>query len=524
MEAAKEIKVDNPLVIRCTQCGGETSFDIIKQRYVCSHCGTESEPESHTAEYHNWKKLQQEKRHERQGEAKLFSCPACGAQTLASADDVSAECPFCHNTMIDSKVDEDSIPEIIIPFKITREEAKKRLGDWISSNSSNPASAAIQKRLQQLTGCYLPYHIVRGTFKGIMDIANQAGESQKYPFNAHLDHTAVNASKDWDNIFLDGIEPFDFNEAREFDYRYLVNQKAKTQNIPSEELATRIFDETTLELYETLTEITHTKEFDVKLQNQNNDTFLAALPAYVIQCDNGIAAAVNGQTGKVAIMTGRTINMTANWWIRPTAFTIGIWLFCFLLGNLTLSLIVGAVIGILFFVIAYRRHSKILADEILTFPKSKKNHNGTKALFYADFGNGVVPARIDFVPKGRSAKTTIISLSAVLLPVLIAIPIQLSRGLSILDIHYQYGLVWFIGVGFFPLMMAAGLAKGLYYNDPIYYEILPDGRSVRRKVKSKKRSVIKNLLSDLDPKAGCLVVGFMIFILALTVYAMLEAF
>lgn len=37
-----ESQVINPLVIRCKNCGGDLSFDIVKQKYCCAHCGSEA--------------------------------------------------------------------------------------------------------------------------------------------------------------------------------------------------------------------------------------------------------------------------------------------------------------------------------------------------------------------------------------------------------------------------------------------------------------------------------------------------
>lgn len=521
-----ETTVNNPLVIRCKSCGGDQSFDIIKQQYVCAHCGSVTELNSQTAEFKSWKQLLQQKQQQSLSEAKMFKCPSCGAQTLASADDASAICPFCQSTMVDAKFANTPIPEVIIPFKVTKEDAEKRLQEWLSANKNNPAAQTIEKNMQRFSSCYLPYHIVRGAFSGIMDIANQAGEGQEYFFKAYLSHTAVNASKDWDNLFLDGIEPFDFNDAREFDYRYLINQSAKIQNVETSELAQRIKEETSSELHETLSEKVHTKEFAVNLFEQDNETILAALPVYLVQCENGIAAAVNGQTGKISVSTGKTINLTRNWWILPTVATLVVGLLSGFLGGLELGLILGAVFGILLFVIAHVRHNKVLEKEVLTSPKTKKSHNDTQAVFFADFGKGVVPARLEFITPWRVIKLILTFLVVIFLPALIAIVIQCCKGLSILDIHYGYGAAWYCIPGFFAIAFAGGMAKGMMYNAPMYYEILPNGTTKRRKVNSKQPSVLSYFFSQMNlmesKRSGCLVIGFLLFLLIGSVAAMLS--
>ena len=132
-----EANVNNPLVIRCKNCGGAQNFDITKQQFVCEHCGSTSELDSQKAEFKNWRQIQQQKVREGLSHVRTFVCPACGARTLAAADDASATCPFCQNTMIDAEFAGTDLPEIIIPFKITKEEAENKLKAWLAENKGN---------------------------------------------------------------------------------------------------------------------------------------------------------------------------------------------------------------------------------------------------------------------------------------------------------------------------------------------------------------------------------------------------
>ena len=189
-----ETNVNNPLVIRCKSCGGQQSFNIARQQYVCAHCGSVTELDSQKAEFRNWRQLQQQKNQQGLSGAKTFACPSCGAHTIASADDASTKCPFCQNTMVDAHFAGTELPEVIIPFKITQKEAEAKLRGWLAANKSNPAAQTIEKNMSRFTGCYLPYHIVRGALEGDMSLTVQSGEAYHYPFKAYLSHTAVNAS------------------------------------------------------------------------------------------------------------------------------------------------------------------------------------------------------------------------------------------------------------------------------------------------------------------------------------------
>lgn len=521
-----EEQVINPLVIRCKNCGGDQYYDIAKQKYCCSHCGTEAESSEKIAEYRHWKRLRHEAVIRDLGKVKTFSCPSCGAQTMATGDDVSAQCPFCQNTMIDAEFAGNDLPEVIIPFKISKEEALKNLNTWLGENKNNAAAKLIKKNLNRFTGCYMPYHIVRGGYNGNIAIGLQDGSAAYYPFRAYLSHTTVNASKDWDNLFLDGIEPFDFNEAREFDFGYLNHQNAKIQNVVGEALSARVAEETRAELYQSLTKKVGTKELTVFLDNDENESFPALMPVYLVKCKGGIAAAVNGQTGKVSIATGKTKNLTEKWWIRPMLATLVVGIIsAFLYGQLLAGVFVALVFGLVFFTVAHNRHHQELIHEIITLPKEKTMHNDTRTEFFADFGQGPVPTKLKFFTPWRIIKTVLIIFAVIFLPVLIAIPIQLIRGLPLSDIRISYGAAWYCIPGFFAILAAGGLAKAMMYGVPLYYEILPNGKTRRKKTVDQKRPSLKEILSHtkfaLSTKLGCFLIGFMVLLLVGSVFAML---
>lgn len=494
-----ETTVKNPLVIRCQHCGGDQSYDIVKQKFCCAHCGSEADATEKKNEYHRWKSLHQEVVMQDFGKVKTFACPNCGAQTMATGEDASAQCPFCQNTMIDSSFAGNDLPEVILPFKISKEEALDKLKAWLSQNKSNPAAQQIEKNLHRFTGCYLPYHIVRGAYNGDMAISLQSGSAAHYPFRAYLSHTAVNASKDWDNLFLDGIEPFDFDEAREFDFGYLNHQNAKIQNVVGDKLNARIEKETQAELYRHLTTKERTKELTVYLNDNENESIPALMPVFLVKCKNGVAAAVNGQTGKVSIATGKTKNLTALWWLWPTLATLVVVILSSLwLGSIGTGILFALVFGMVFFAIAHNRHHEELVDEVITMPKEKESHNDTQTEFFADFGHGPVPTELKFFTPWRIIKFIIGVIAVIFLPVLIAIPIQLLKGLPLSELHIGYGAAWYCVPGFMAILFAGGLAKTMMYGAPLYYEKRPDGTLKYRKTKAQRKITLNQIIPGLS--------------------------
>lgn len=520
-----ETTVKNPLVVRCEYCGGDLNYEIAKQRYCCSHCGAEASNADKKAEHLKWRSLRKEAVMKDIAQVKSFSCPACGAQTIATGDSVTAQCPFCQNTMIDAKFAGNDIPEVILPFKISKEEAEAKLREWLKKNKGSQAAKVIKANMQNFTGCYLPYHIVRGAFDSKLHIRMHSGDSE-YPFWAYLSHTAVNVSKDLNNLFLDGIEPFDFDSALEFNFGYLNHQNAKVQNINGEALSSRINEETNAELYKSLSKKIRTKEMSVSFTDDSSETIPALMPVYLVKCENGIAAAVNGQTGKVSVDTGKEKNMTRFWWMVPTAATLAVMVAGTVFGGWGLGVAGALVFGIVFFIIANTRHEKKMVRVIKTNPKTKEDHNDTQTEFIADFGQGPVPAKLKFFTVWRITKTVLIILSVIFLPVLISIPIQLIRGLPLTDIHIGYGAAWYCIPGFFTILAAGGLAKYMMYGVPLYYEIRPNGKTRRRKTISQNRVSMKEISANtkqaLGWKQGCLVIGFLVFLLLGSVLAMVS--
>lgn len=519
-----ENNVKNPLVVRCEYCGGDVSFDIAKQKYCCAHCGAEAGVAEQRAQYRQWKSIRREIVMKDIAKVKSFTCPACGAQTIASGEEVTALCPFCQNTMIDAQFAGNDLPEVIIPFKLTKEEAEAKLREWLGKNKHNMAAKVIGRNMQNFTGCYLPYHIVRGVYNSSLQIRQHSGESS-YPFRAYLNHTAVNASKDLDNLFLDGIEPFDYDEALEFTFGYLNHQTAKVQNVGGEELVGRINEETQEELYRSLTQKMGTKELSVSLNEEEGCESLPALmPVYIVKCKGGIAAAVNGQTGKVSVATGKTKNQTRWWWVAPTIATLAVAIAGSYFADIELALLGGGVFGIIFFVIANSRHRKKVVKENISYPKEKEVHNDTKAEFFADFGEGPVPAKIKFFTPWRIMKVVAAVLAVIFLPLLFAVPIQILRGLPLSTIHIGYGAAWYCIPGFFTIIAAGGLAKSMMYGAPMYYEILPNGKTKRRKLTGRKKQSLKEAVGDTKlsflSKQGCLAIGFILFLLIGSVAAM----
>ena len=132
---------------RCPSCGGTLRFDIQKQKLVCEYCESEfapdsiaemggageseafgSEPESETMD------------------AKIFTCPNCGAEVFATDLDAVEYCSYCGTFVtLESRLAKLQKPSYILPFTITKENV------WSSTKKNSRKHTSCPRTCRQTT-------------------------------------------------------------------------------------------------------------------------------------------------------------------------------------------------------------------------------------------------------------------------------------------------------------------------------------------------------------------------------------
>lgn len=124
------MKNRNPLRVYCKNCGASTGFDIVRQTYACASCGALTGIQETKEAVFRWRTLQKQSHAVNPAGLTLeeYSCPACGAQIVFERGEASETCDFCGSKLIRKELTEaERMPELIIPFFITPEEARKRM-------------------------------------------------------------------------------------------------------------------------------------------------------------------------------------------------------------------------------------------------------------------------------------------------------------------------------------------------------------------------------------------------------------
>lgn len=489
---------NTPLRIYCKNCGAPAGFDIINQTYRCPFCGRLSGIQDAKQEVYAWRQLQKERIETKADVQNLeeHNCPSCGALFVFRSGEASQTCDFCGSKLIRKELScPEQMPELIIPFFITPEEARQRMLDWGHKNQKTPEGRSVVSSMNKLHGCYLPYQLVRGPVYGTV---TRDGTARKYQCAGYLEGTAVNTSRQLDNLVLNGIEPFDWSQSRPFEYGYISGQNVKLTDISDAEIDSRIREEAAADFLPEVEKVMQTSGVTVQTETGSIDTLSVLLPVYFIKSGK-LTAVMNGQTGRISVSKSRK-KKSNPWMLEPLLYTLLATLLSgsFYRFSLFPLLLFGFVFACIFFaVMGDGRHSLIRSVMLRSEAAKARRENGelkidesrdilknpydNTPVFYEINDQGqTVPVKVRFYSFGRWLYICTNTFVLVFLPALIAALLRLAQmePWEAFTDGYRigYGAVWYVLAGFLAILyLAKGVRRDVYVH-PILYEILPDGR------------------------------------------------
>lgn len=489
---------NTPLRIYCKNCGAPAGFDIINQTYRCPFCGRLSGIQDAKQEVYAWRQLQKERIETKADVQNLeeHNCPSCGALFVFRSGEASQTCDFCGSKLIRKELScPEQMPELIIPFFITPEEARQRMLDWGHKNQKTPEGRSVVSSMNKLHGCYLPYQLVRGPVYGTV---TRDGTARKYQCAGYLEGTAVNTSRQLNNLVLNGIEPFDWSQSRPFEYGYISGQNVKLTDISDAEIDSRIREEAAADFLPKVEKVMQTSGVTVQTETGNIDTLSVLLPVYFIKSGK-LTAVMNGQTGRISVSKSRK-KKSSPWMLEPLLYTLLATLLSgsFYRFSLFPLLLFGFVFACIFFaVMGDGRHSLIRSVMLRSEAAKARRENGelkidesrdilknpydNTPVFYEINDQGqTVPVKVRFYSFGRWLYICTNTFVLVFLPALIAALLRLAQmePWEAFTDGYRigYGAVWYVLAGFLAILYLAKGVRRDVYDHPILYEILPDGR------------------------------------------------
>ena len=316
---------------QCSACGGPLNFNIEKQKLICEYCETEyekdyfenQEEEQEEVKATDWKTEGVVKESEVIKNQSGFICTSCGAEIIADENTAATECMYCGNpVVITDNVSEMVKPDMLIPFKIDKEEAQKMLKSFYNKKILLPKTFKDQNRIKKIAGVYVPFWLFSGKGSGNMTYNAQkvrtytdgdydVVETRYYHADREgsleFEKIPVDASKKMENEYMDGLEPYKYEELQEFSSMYMAGFFADKFDEGVDECRSRakkrIINTTKDELRNTVTGYTSVTDGSGSIQMTDEEVNYVMLPVWMLNTKHEgkmYHFAINGQTGRVS--------------------------------------------------------------------------------------------------------------------------------------------------------------------------------------------------------------------------------
>lgn len=223
---------------KCPGCGDNLTYDVKSKLMFCNSCG-EFYPideaktnvkfedgfkgqETSNSDM-NFEKDFNKDYDSKYMEVNIFHCSSCGAEIMTNDVEVSKFCAYCgQSTIIFDRVSKELRPDVILPFRLTKQEAVNRvLNRFLKAKCIADEIENIS--VDSVYGIYMPYWLY--------DIWAQLGVKGDFKSNKttyHLDEVgdkqmivSLDASRRLNDDISLLLNPFPTDELEQFDSAYL---------------------------------------------------------------------------------------------------------------------------------------------------------------------------------------------------------------------------------------------------------------------------------------------------------------
>lgn len=314
---------------KCPCCSAPLTFDGASQQMMCSNCSNsfdvavldqfKQETESSDRESNfDWSRVDGE---QIDGTV-VYTCPSCGGEIIGDSATAATKCPYCDNVAIlESQVSGMLKPDIVIPFKTTKEQAISALKEFYKGKKLLPNSFRDENRIREIRGIYVPFWLfdceahASITYDATRFSTWVAGD-YKYTKTDHfaavregkLDFMGlpVDASSKMDDAFMDSLEPYDYSAAVPFDTAYLSGYLADKFDVGTKESLpranSRVRNTTEDAFRSTVVGYAAVTTRNSSIHTNNGQIRYALLPVWILNTKYEgkiYTFAMNGQTGKM---------------------------------------------------------------------------------------------------------------------------------------------------------------------------------------------------------------------------------
>lgn len=319
---------------KCPNCGGAIAFDPTAQNMKCPYCDTEFDIETLKALDEQEHKTGADDDMQWEGNdnvwedgedegMSLYVCQSCGGEIMADKTLAATSCPYCGNPVVmKGRILGDLKPDIIIPFKKTKEQAKEAYLAHLQGKLLLPKVFKEQNHIDEIKGLYVPVWLFDSdveadfSFNAIRQ-RSWADANFTYLETSHFklirsgdlafEQIPVDGSEKMPDELMESVEPFNADGAEEFQTAYLAGYLADRYGIDAKQSEARanqrIRNSTIQEFTATTGGYSAVSVSDSSIRLKNGSYKYALYPVWILNTtwqDNKYTFIMNAQTGKMA--------------------------------------------------------------------------------------------------------------------------------------------------------------------------------------------------------------------------------
>lgn len=302
---------------KCPSCGAQIIWEPSIEKFKCEYCASLFSADE-------FLKLQEnEEENSKRGNEELvsFKCNNCGAEIVSDVNTYSTFCVYCGSSAIlKDKINSENMPDYVIPFKITEEDARSAYNELLKGKMLLPRKFRKAKLSEKIRGIYIPFWAYDITYDGDIKFEGvdiEKWEDDEYEYEkrkyydvivrGHYEYEKVlcDASRFFNDDLMDSISPFDLNALIKYNHAFLCGYLADTYDVSKEESFNIAKERTTNSCISVARrESPHDEDHytDDNLIIDKTKTYHLYLPVYILSVPfkkKIYTFAMNGQTGKL---------------------------------------------------------------------------------------------------------------------------------------------------------------------------------------------------------------------------------
>ena len=301
---------------KCPNCAANIFYNEKAGKLICNMCGGLFDPESlkplGKIEVRDTAAAGEEEENKQE-----FICDSCGAAVVTDYNTAATFCAFCGSaTLIKKRLSTCFRPDLIIPFKISKEEAIENYLKWAKTQKGIPKKFLSESVLEKITGYYTPFWLLDADCSAEVGGKGQIFHDdvvENYFIDRTLEYKVRRVPFDGcrkiSNTLMEAIEPFDYSELRDYNDMYLPGFFAQRYDLSAIDMMDLI--KIRLDNYATgIVKHFSAKEYDVfkavsaeGSYSENFKQVYALMPVWFLNIEyegSTYGIAVNGQTGKAS--------------------------------------------------------------------------------------------------------------------------------------------------------------------------------------------------------------------------------